>query len=107
MPAESTDLVHALHRSFLYATFLYTDLREAIIYEDGTYVVRLWKFWLLYFLGSGRKNYALEAVTMLSNINANFPHHIAYITTHNRFVNTTGKEGHGKALDMMIEHYNL
>ena len=43
---------------------------------------------------------------MLSNIHANFPRHIAYIATHNRFVNTAGKDGHGKPLDM-VEHYNL
>ena len=107
LPVESDDLVHALHRSLLHATFLYTDLREAIRYEDGNQVVRQWKFWLIYFLGNSRKNYALEAVTMLSNIYANFPRHIAYIATHNRFVNTTGKDGHGKPLDLMVEHYNL
>ena len=108
LPAESAnDLVHALHRSLLHAIFLYIDLREAIRYEDGNQVIRQWKFWLVYFLGNSRKNYALEAVTMLSNIYANFPHHIAHIVVHNRFVNTTGKEGHGKPLDMMVEHYNL
>ena len=107
LPVESDDLVHALHRSLLHATFLYTDLREAIRYEDGNQVVRQRKFWLIYFLGNSRKNYALEAVTMLSNIYANFPRHIAYIATHNHFVNTTGKDGHGKPLDMMVEHYNL
>ena len=101
MPVQSVDLVYAL---LLHATFLYADLRQAIKFEDGVHVVRPWKFWLLYFLGSGRKNYAIEAVTMLSNICAKFPSHIAYICTHNRFVNTTGKEGHGKPVDMMIEH---
>ena len=83
MPVQSVDLVHALHRSLLHATFLYVDLRQAIKFEDGVHVVRLWKFWLLYFLGSSRKNYAIEAVTMLSNIYAKFPCHIAYICTHN------------------------
>ena len=93
--------------SLLHALFLYTNLREAIRYEDGEQVVRQWKFWLIYFLGSSKKNYALEAVIMLSNIYANFPRHIIFIVTHNRFVNTSGKEGHGKPLDMMIKHHKL
>ena len=35
MPAESQDPVTALHRSFVYIGFLYSDLRHAIRYEEG------------------------------------------------------------------------
>ena len=57
MPKESNDPIYALHRSFLYVGFLYTDLREAIRYEEGTHIIRLWKQWAILFLGTNRKNY--------------------------------------------------
>ena len=90
-----------MHGAFL------LDLRDAIRYEDGAQIVRLWKHWLLYFLGAGKKNYTLEAVNMLCNLKCNYPPHIAYIVTHNRCANMSGKEGKAKLLDQLIEHYNL
>ena len=109
MPADSTpqDLVYALHRSFMHGAFLYADLRDSIKFEDGPQIVRLWKHWLVYFLGTGRKNYSVEAVNMLRNLSCDYPAHIAYIVTHNRCVNMSGIEGRGKPLDQLIEHYNL
>ena len=87
MPSESDDPVYALHHSLLYAGFLYVDLRRAIRFEEGDQIVRLWKHWTVYFLGSNCKNYANEALNMLCNLKATFPKHIAYIATHNRTVN--------------------
>jgi hypothetical protein len=63
----------------------------------------LWKFWLP--TGTGRKNYSVECVTMIGNLCADYPKHIAHIATQNRTVNTTIKAGHGKAIDQMLEHY--
>ena len=106
-PHQSDDPIYHLHRSFLQAAFQYIDLRYAIRWEDGPQVIRHWKLWLLRFLGTGRKNYSVEVVELLSNIHANFPRHIAYTAVHNRTVNLDGKPGHGKPLDLMMEHYNL
>lgn len=107
MPTESDDPVYALHRSLLYTGFLYVDLRKAIRCEEGEQIIRLWKHWAILFLGTNRKNYSNEALNLLCNIKATFPKHIAYIATHNRTVNTTGKPGCGKPMDQMLEHYNL
>lgn len=104
---ETTDKVLEFSRSFMHAAFLYYDLREAIRYEDGEHIIRHWKLWRPYFLGTGRKNYSGEAANLICNINADFPKHIAYIATHNRTVNTTGIAGCGKPVDQMVEHYNL
>ena len=104
---ESTDKVLQFSRSFMHAAFLYYDLRQAIRFEDGKHIIRHWKLWLPYFLGTGRKNYSREAANLICNLQADFPKHIAYIATHNRTVNTTGKPGCGKPLDQMVEHYNL
>lgn len=104
---KSDDPVYFFHRSFLHLAFMYSDLRMAIRWEDGPHVIRHWKFWIPHFLGAGMKNYASEAANLIANIKADFPAHIAYIATHNRTVNMQGKEGRGKPIDQLIEHYNL
>ena len=55
------------------------------------------------FVGTGRKNYAAEAVYLTVNLIASFPKHISYIAVHNRTVNMSGIPGHGKPVDQ-IEH---
>ena len=107
MPKPSDDPVHHLHKSFLHKAFLYVDLREAIRWENGPQIILHWKLWLPRFLATGRTNYASEAVHLIANLSANFPLHIAYLSIHNRTVNLSGKEGRGKPVDQLIEHYNL
>ena len=104
---SSQDPVYGLHRSFVATTFLYYDLRQAIRYENGPHIMRLWKMWLLRFLGIGKKNYSTEAAHLICNVLADYPRHIAYIVVHNRTVNIDGKPGHGKPIDQLVEHYNL
>lgn len=68
--------------SFVYtALLLYTNLRRAIQHEEGEQIIRQWRLWLSYFLGSGKHNYAGEATTLLCNIQALYARHIAYIVT--------------------------
>ena len=107
MPTTARDQIHQFHKCFLHMAFLYVDLREAIRWEDVPHITKHWKFWLTRFLGTGRKNYTSESVHLIANLTANFPHHIAYILTHNRTANTRGIPGRGKPLDQLIEHYNL
>lgn len=106
-PIESPDPAYMQHRSFLHTAFLYIDLRQAIRWEDGPHIIRHWKLWLPRFIATGCKNYATETVNLIAHIHADFPKHIAYIATHNRTVNTTGKPGHGKPVDQLMEHYVL
>ena len=101
---HSEDPVYLLHRTFLHLGYLYIDLREASKWESGPQIICHWKLWLPRFLATKCKNYASE---LLSNLTATFPKHIAYIITHNQTVNTTGKPGHGKPIDQLMEHYNL
>ena len=99
------DPLYLFHRSFLHLAFIYSDLRIAIRWEDGPHIIRHWKYWIPHFLGAGMKNYAHEAANLIANLKADFPAHIAYIATHNRTVNMQGKEGRGKPIDQLIEHY--
>ena len=107
MTTASKDPTYATHRVFLHTAFLYVDLRDAVRFENGPQIVRLWKLWLPRFIGTGRKNYATEAVHLLANLFGDLPKHVAYIAMNNRTVNMEGKLGHGKPIDQMIEHYNL
>ena len=104
---EPTDDLHSFSHAFMHAAFLYYDLRQAIRFEEGEYIIRHWKYWLPYFLGSRRRNYSCKAANLLCNIQADFPKHISHIVVHNRTVNITGTLGHGKPIDQMVEHYNL
>ena len=106
-PIQSTDPLYAKHRTFLHLAFLYVDLRRAIRWEDGPQIIRHWKLWLPRFIGTGCKNYSTEAINLIAHVTADFPKHIAYIATHNRTVNTTGKPGRGKPMDQLMEHYVL
>lgn len=106
-PIKSKDPVYSKHRAFLHLAFLYIDLRRAIRWEDGPHIILHWKLWLPRFIGTGCKNYATEAVNLIAHINADFPKHTAYIATHNRTINTTGKVGRGKPIDQLMEHYVL
>ena len=68
--ADSKDSQCSFHRSFLRAAYHHIDLRNAIKHENGDHIIRLWKFWLLYFLGSGCENYATEAANLICNLQA-------------------------------------
>ena len=106
-PSSScSDPVHNLHRTFLHTGFLYSDLRQAIRFEDGHHIIRHWKLWLPRFLGSGCKTMLSRQPTYLSISQQGF-HDISHIATHNRTVNMSGTPGHGKPLDQVMEHYNL
>lgn len=61
-PSSSQDRVYAFHRSFMHMAFLYLDLRNAIGWENGPHIIRHWRIWIPRFIGTGCKNYAVEAV---------------------------------------------
>ncbi|XP_062501053.1 uncharacterized protein LOC134178235 isoform X1 [Corticium candelabrum] len=104
---DDEDEIYMYHRTLLRMGYLYTNLRQAIRYENGPEIIRMWRTFLLYFLGAGKSNYASEAANLLANLAADWPTRVAYIHTHHRTVNTAGKAGHGKPVDQLIEHYNL
>ena len=77
MDATPSDKAYFMHRTFLHLAFLYVDLRNAIRFEDGPHIVRLWKLWLPRFIGTGRNNYAVECVHLIANVTADWPKHLA------------------------------
>eukprot|EP00118_Oscarella_pearsei_P012703 m.95669 g.95669 ORF g.95669 m.95669 type:complete len:849 (+) comp36860_c0_seq1:177-2723(+) len=104
---DEVDHMFNFHRSFVRLGLLYRDLQEAIRREDGPRIIRHWRMWLVFFLAAKRTNYSFEAANLLANLQADFSRWLAYVVTHNRTVNAVGKYGHGKPVDMAIEHQNL
>ena len=106
-PEISTDDVYASHRALLHLGFLYLNPRSAIRYENRPEIIRMWRFWLLPFLGGHKVNYANEAANLLANLAADWSPTVAYVHTNFRTVNMSGRKGGGKPIDQLVEHYNL
>ena len=72
---------------------LYLDFKDAIREGDGNRVMRDWKYFLLIFKATGHKNYALEALTLLSQYFVTLPTNLAAQIKWSRFVNVHGLPG--------------
>ncbi|KAI8503707.1 hypothetical protein Bbelb_186780 [Branchiostoma belcheri] len=53
----------------------------------------------------GRTQYSTEAANLLANLAADWSEAVAALATNNRTVNLQDREGHGKAVDMLMEHF--
>lgn len=85
---------------------LIMDFKDAIREGDGERVLSLWKYFLLIFKASGRKNYAMEGLTLLSQYNMLLPPNLAEQVKWSRFVNVHGLPGHNISCDLHMEHVN-
>ncbi|XP_035697515.1 uncharacterized protein LOC118430637 [Branchiostoma floridae] len=105
---ESTadDSIYSLSTSLLYHLMLYVDLRQSIRYKNGAAIIAHWRYWLPTLLGTGRSQYSSEAANLLANLASDWSEEMAALATNNRTVNLHGREGHGKPIDMLVEHYN-
>ena len=84
---------------------LYAEFEDAIKEGDGPRVIRCWKFLLLIFKASDRRKYALEAATLLINIQI-LPKRIQQQIIWSHFVNTRGVAGHNQPCELHMEHLN-
>ena len=85
---------------------LFLELKDAVREGDGDRVLLDWKYLLLLFKASGRKNYAIEALTLLSQYHLLFPPYLAEQLKWSRFVNVHGFPGHNISRDLHMEHLN-
>ena len=84
---------------------LFLEFKDAVKEGDGGRVLLEWKYFMLLFKASGRKNYAIEALTLLSQ-HMILPQNLAEQLKWSRFVNTHGLLGHNISCDLHIEHLN-
>ena len=75
-----------------------------LLISDGDRIMSLWKYLLLLFKASGCKNYAIEALTLLSQYSIILPPNLAEQLKWSRFVNMHGRPGHNISCDLHMEH---
>lgn len=97
---------------FLYSTELLTlcliwlNYYDSIKEGDGDRVMLIWKFLLIIFKKTNRKNYSLEAFTQLINYHFLLPERLAEQMKWSRFINTKGRSGCNLPCDLHLEHLN-
>lgn len=85
---------------------LYLDFKDAVREGDGERVLLDWKYLFLLFKASGRKNYAIEAITLLTQYHITLPPNLAEQLKWSRFINVHGLPGHNISCDLHMEHIN-
>ena len=80
--------VNVLTLGMLWHTF-----HDAVREGDGDRIIRCWRFLLLVFKHSGRKNYSIEAFNLLAQMIKLSPRKVAELKW-NRTINTHGRIGH-------------
>ena len=66
----------------------------------------MWKYFMLIFKTMGHKNYAAEALTLLSQCHITLPQNLAEQLKWSRFINTRGLPDHNVSCDLHMEHLN-
>ena len=103
---HSGDGIHDYNRHLLTVGCLYVEMRDAIKEGDGERVLQCWRYLLPLFHNSGRKNYTIEAFTLLYQHDYSLPPKLAEELIWSRFVNTRGMQGRNIPLDLHQEHLN-
>ena len=85
---------------------LIIDFKDAIKEGDGDRILSIWKYLMLLFKASGRKKYAIEALTLLSQYFILLPPNLAEQLKWSRCVNSHGLPGHNISCDLCMEHIN-
>lgn len=79
---------------------------DSIREGDGDRICRCWQFFLLIFKETGRKNYAIEAFTLLAQLNFTFSPRMAAQLKWSRTINVHGRPGRNVPCDLHMEHLN-
>ena len=82
------------------------EFHDAIKEGDGLRVLRCWKYLLLLFKASQKKNYSIEAFQFLCQYHFYLPPQQAQQLLYSRFVNVHGREGRNIPCDLHMEHLN-
>ena len=85
---------------------LFLNFKDSIREGDGDRILLMWKYFMLIFKAMGHKNYAAEALTLLSQCHITLPQNLAEQLKWSRFINTRGLPGHNVSCDLHMEHLN-
>ncbi len=102
-PDSSYGTVLEYSREVLSLGILFLDFKDAVREGDGDRVLLVWKYLMLLFKAS---NYAIEALTLLSQYHLTLPPNLIEQLKWSRFININGIPGHNASCDLHMEHLN-
>ena len=103
---EDEDHVYNYTRLLLILLLLLHNHDNAIRLGDGARLIRLYKFFYLYFKVSHCPKYAYGTLELLAQVNHLLSPRMAHCLTWNRFVNHKGKLDTNLPMDLEVEHDN-
>ena len=103
---HSPDKVYNYTHQVLVLMLLRLNHNDAINFGDGERIIRLYKFFCLYFKVSNCPKYAIAILQLLAQVNCLLSPRLAFSLTWNRFVNNQGKVDTNYPMDLSIEHDN-
>ena len=106
VPNASPDKVSLYAQEVITLGLLWHNFHDSIREGDGDRMLQCWKFNLLAFKAARRKNYSIEALNLLLQINYLLSPREAAQVKWCRTVNTTNHQGHNIPMDLHLEHLN-
>lgn len=85
---------------------LWLNFKDSIREGDGDRVLLCWKFLLLLFKAKNHRNYAKEAIILLSHYHCLLSERLAAQLKWSRFINVKGRRGCNISCDLHLEHLN-
>lgn len=106
MQDTSSDNVCNYFKHLLGLGLFYIEYSDAIREGDGERILRCWRYLLVIFKNSGRKNYSLEVLNMLCQNQYKLSPRLSAELLWSRFVNVHGLPGRNIPADLHMEHLN-
>lgn len=103
---QQMDGVYEYASETLSLGLLYAEFNDAIKEGDGERIIRCWRYFLLIFKSARRKNYAIEAFTLLAQERYLLSPRQALQLKWSRTINTHGFPGKNIPCDLHMEHLN-
>ena len=97
---QQPDKVQAYAKEVLSFGLLYKELVDAVRQGDGLRVLRWWKFMLLIFKATDRRNYSIEAFIIQAQYNYLLSPRQQHQLLYSRFINTHGLPGRNISCDL-------
>ncbi len=103
---SSEDRVLEYAKELISVGSLSAEFADAIKQGDGERVIRCWRYLMVIFHNSNRKNYAKEAVLLLHQHQYLLSPQLSERLMYDRFINVRGMHGSNISADLHMEHLN-
>lgn len=103
---DPADSIYHYTEQLLTIGSIYLEMSDAVREGDGERLIRTWRYLLIIFRNSNRRNYAKDAVLLLHQYMYELSPQQSEQLLFNRFVNTHGGIGRNISADLHMEHLN-